>query len=220
MGFSFRSNVPAAPNSHTDGFMDKRSSPIVGRAILFCSLAVLGCAADLGTKHLVFRHPELYRGSEWWLWQGHVGIQKSLNEGALFGIGQGGVGVFALFSLAAVVAIPVWLFRFRAAEDRWLTITLGLVMGGILGNLHDRLGLSPLTWDRFDPNRAGQPVYAVRDWILVQWNDRWVWPNFNVADALLVCGAGLLLVQALFAAPSANRNIGESNRADRSESVK
>ncbi len=198
--------------------MDKRTSPLAGRAILFCSLAVLGCAADLVTKHLVFRHPELFRGSEWWLWQGHVGIQKSLNEGALFGLGQGGVGVLALFSLAAVVAIPVWLFRFRAAEDRWLTITLGLVMGGILGNLHDRLGLSQLTWDRFDPNRAGQPVYAVRDWILVQWNDRLVWPNFNVADALLVCGAGLLLVQALCTKPQVSTCINEPNQADPADS--
>jgi len=178
--------------------MDNRSSPLSGRAILFCSLAALSCAADLVTKHLVFRHPELYRGSEWWLWQGHVGIQKSLNEGALFGLGQGGVGVFALFSLAAAVVIPVWLFRSRAAEDRWLTIALGLVMGGILGNLYDRVGLSHLTWDRFDPSRAGERVYAVRDWVLVQWNERWIWPNFNLADALLVCGAGLLLVQACF----------------------
>lgn len=178
--------------------MDSRPPSLSGRAILFCSLAAAGCAADLITKHLVFRHAELYRGSEWWLWPGHVGIQKSLNEGALFGMGQGGVGVFALFSLAAAVAIPVWLFRFRAAEDRWLTIALGLVMGGILGNLHDRLGFSQLTWDRFDPNRAGQTVHAVRDWILVQWNEHWVWPNFNLADVCLVCGAGLLLLQALF----------------------
>ena len=41
--------------------------------------------------------------------------------------------------------------------------------------------------------RAGETVYAVRDWILVQWNDRWRWPNFNIADALLVVGAGVLL---------------------------
>jgi signal peptidase II len=198
--------------------MDKRTSLLAGRAILFCSLAVLGCATDLVTKHLVFRHPGLYRNSEWWLWEGHVGIQKSLNEGALFGLGQGGVGVFSLFALVAVVAIPVWLFRFRAAEDRWLTIALGLVMGGILGNLHDRLGLSRLTWDRFDPSRVGQPVYAVRDWILIQWNDHWVWPNFNIADAVLVCGASLLLVQALCTKPQVTPNINEPHQADSRDS--
>lgn len=194
--------------------MESRSSSLAGRAMLFGSLAAVGCLADLVTKYLVFRHPDLYRGSEWWLWQGHVGIQKSLNEGALFGMGQGGVGVFALFSLTAAAAIPVWLFRFRAAEDRGLTIALGLVMGGILGNLHDRLGLSGLTWDRFDPTRAGQPVHAVRDWILVQWNQQWVWPNFNLADALLVCGACLLLLQTLRTSPSTGTAIRRPKRAD------
>ncbi len=38
----------------------------------------------------------------------------------------------------------------------------------------------------------------MRDWILVQWDDRLVWPNFNIADALLVGGAGLLMIQAFF----------------------
>ena len=171
------------------------------RVLLFCALAIVGCAADLLSKHLVFRHPELYRGSEWWLWQGHIGIQKSLNEGALFGMGQGKVWAFAVFSIAALVAIPTWLFWFRAAHDRWLNFALGCVTGGILGNLYDRLGLPGLKWDNFNPARAGEPVYAVRDWILFQWNQRWVWPNFNIADMLLVSGACLLMIQAFLMSP-------------------
>ncbi len=138
----------------------------------------------------------MFHGSEWWLWRDHVGIQKSLNEGALFGIGQGQVGLFAIFSLIALIAIPVWLYYFRAAEDRLLTIALGCVTGGILGNLYDRLGLAGLTWDLFQPHRRGESVYAVRDWILCQWNQQWVWPNYNIADAALVLGAGLLLVHS------------------------
>ncbi len=172
-----------------------------GRLLWYCSLAILGCGADLLTKHLVFRHPDLYRGSEWWLWPGHVGIQKSLNEGALFGMGQGQVWLFAIFAISAAVAIPIWLFWFRAAHDRWLTIALGSVTGGILGNLYDRLGLPGLLWEQFHPGRAGERVYAVRDWILFQWDDRWVWPNFNIADMLLVGGAGLLMIQAFFLSP-------------------
>ena len=56
--------------------------------------------------------------------------------------------------------------------------------------------------ENFDPMRAGEQVYAVRDWILLQYNARWVWPNFNIADALLVCGTCLLLVQGFFTTPS------------------
>ncbi len=190
--------------------MAYRSTIPTKRVLWFWLLGVLGCAADLLTKHLVFRHPGLHRGSEWWLWKGHVGIQKSLNEGALFGMGQGNVWLFALFAVVAAVAIPVWLFRYGAANDRWLTLALGCVMGGVVGNLVDRLGLSGLTWDPFNPARAGERVYAVRDWILVQWDDRWVWPNFNIADSLLVIGAALLMVQTLFAERSSSVASGDS----------
>jgi signal peptidase II len=172
------------------------------RVLCFWSLACIGCAADLISKHFVFRHPGLHRGSEWWLWEGHIGIQKSLNEGALFGMGQGQVWLFALFSILAALAIPIWLFRIRAAQDRWLTVALGCVMGGILGNLYDRMGLHGLTWDQLDPARAGQRVFAVRDFVLLQWDANLVWPNFNIADSLLVCGAGLLLVQSFLSRDS------------------
>jgi len=166
------------------------------RIVWFVVIAIIGCAADLISKHLVFQSSELYRGSEWWLLQDHIGIQKSLNEGALFGMGQGRTWFFAVFSLIALVAIPVWLFWFRAAQDRWLNLALASVTGGILGNLYDRLGMPGLEWGQFNAARAGERIYAVRDWILLQWNDQWVWPNFNIADMLLVGGAGLLMIHA------------------------
>ena len=184
--------------------MAKQDSIPLRRVLLFCALGMTGCLVDLVTKELVFRHSQLFRGSEWWLWEGHIGIQKSLNEGALFGFGQGNVGLFALFSIAAAVAIPIWLFFFRAAVDRWLTVAMGLVIGGVLGNLYDRLGFSGLDWGTFDPSRSGERVYAVRDWMLLQWNDQWVWPNFNVADSLLVAGACILLVHAFFLTPTSS----------------
>ena len=165
-----------------------------GRLYLFCALAVIGCAADLATKRMVFDHPQLFRGAEWWLIDGHVGIQKSLNEGALFGIGQGRVTLFAVISIAALLAIPIWLFRYRAADDLTLTVAMGMITGGILGNLYDRLGLHGILWDDFNAGRIGEKVYAVRDWILFQWNEQLVWPNFNLADALLVAGTILILL--------------------------
>ena len=181
--------------------MDDSRLP-ASRYVLFWTIAVVGCATDLVTKRLVFDHPRLFHGSEWWLWPGHVGIQKSLNEGALFGMGQGWVWVFAGFSVAVAVAIPVWLFVFRAARHLGLTIALGGIMGGVVGNLYDRAGLHGLDWGMFKPELAGQPVYAVRDWILVQWNDHYVWPNFNIADSLLVVGAAALLFLSYWGTPS------------------
>ncbi|QDS99862.1 signal peptidase II [Adhaeretor mobilis] len=167
------------------------------RYVLFLAPAVLGCLLDLWTKSWTFAHPEQFQGKGWWLWEGHAGIQLSLNEGALFGMGQGQVWLFAVCALVAIVGIPLWLFRYRAAEDSRLTFAMGAIMGGVLGNLYDRMGMHGLTWDRFYAQREG-PVYAVRDWILVQWDDRWVWPNFNIADTLLVCGAGTLMLLSFF----------------------
>lgn len=173
--------------------MDERTPIPRSRHLLFWTLAALGCAADLGSKHYMFSQPALLAHEVRWIWEGHAGVQLSLNEGALFGMGQGKVWIFAICASAAAVAIPTWLFVFGAARDRALTIALGCILGGVLGNLYDRLGLPGLDWATWDPQRSGT-VHAVRDFILIarryppqgQFD---VWPNFNVADALLVCGA-------------------------------
>jgi signal peptidase II len=164
------------------------------RYFLFGVPALIGFATDLATKAWCFSSPHLRDGGIYWLWEGHIGIQLSRNLGALFGIGQGGFGWFAALSIAAAIAIPVWLFWFRAASDAWLTLALGCVMAGVLGNLYDRLGLSGDAW--YPGAAMPEAVHAVRDWILWQVNDRWRWPNFNIADSFLVTGVAILLLHA------------------------
>jgi signal peptidase II len=171
----------------------------LNRYVVFVAIVLLGCAADLATKHLCFASQSLRAGETWWLWRGHAGIQLSLNEGALFGLGWGRVWVFGTLGMLAAIAIPIWLFVFRAARDAWLTVAVACVMAGVLGNLHDRLGLHGLTWPA---PRAGEAVYAVRDWILWQVNDHWRWPNFNIADSMLVVGACFLFLHALWQHPA------------------
>jgi signal peptidase II len=156
----------------------------------------LGVAVDLATKHWMFAWPELRAGDTVWFWTGHVGLQLSWNDGALFGIGQGKAWLFAALSVAAAIGIPLWLFRFGAARDAWLSVALGCVMAGVLGNLFDRLGFHGEVWPATHP-LAGETIYAVRDWILWQASDRWRWPNFNIADSLLVVGAAILFCHAL-----------------------
>jgi signal peptidase II len=177
------------------------------RHLAFWPLVGLGLAADLGSKHWMFSQAELLAGDVKWVWQGHAGFQLSLNEGALFGLGQGGVWVFAACSIAAAIAIPTWLFLFQGARDRALTLVLAAVMGGVLGNLYDRVGLPGLNWEEvpqsLNPRAhvAGR-VHAVRDFVLLvrRWppESRWdVWPNFNIADALLVCGGATIVLLSL-----------------------
>ena len=167
------------------------------RCVLFFAIALAGCAADLCTKSWVFDRLGMPGGRTWWIWQDRIGFQTSLNEGALFGMGQGGVPVFVTLSVLACIGILIWFFRGGAASSLLVTIALGCVTAGILGNLYDRLGLPGLKWPPGHPlHQAGDLVHAVRDWILVMIGN-YHWPNFNVADSMLVCGALLLVWHAL-----------------------
>ena len=160
----------------------------LNRYLIFFSIALSGIAADLATKSWVFGWLGLPGGETYWLWKDVFGLQTSLNPGALFGFGEGWVHWFAVLSVVAVLAIVVWLFVAGAARDLLLTIALGCVMAGVCGNLYDRLGLPGLT-------DGGGPVYKVRDWILMVIFG-YDWPNFNIADSLLVTGAGLVILHA------------------------
>lgn len=167
------------------------------RHAIFWLLAIGGCAADLATKHSVFDSLGVPGASEpWWLWEGYVGIETATNPGALFGMGAGGANWFAGLSVVAMVGILYWLFVRKAAVDGLLTFALGCVTGGILGNLYDRLGL----WTATGPDgEQYKDIQEVRDWILLRYGN-FTWPNFNIADCLLVCGAALLFWHAFFVA--------------------
>ncbi|MEX0675735.1 MAG: signal peptidase II [Pirellulales bacterium] len=185
-----------------------------GLYVLFGALAVAGCAADLVTKSWIFGRLGMPgRNQNIWLVDDIFGFTTNLNEGALFGIGQGRGIVFCALSLAAILGIVYWLFVGGAARDRLLTVALGLVTGGILGNLYDRLGLPGLTWGPDSIHEPGQPVYAVRDWIHFKINGVVDWPIFNIADSLLVCGAALLIWHALVAD---HRRLGSDTTSDQS----
>jgi signal peptidase II len=178
--------------------MAMRAVP-ANRYVVFFSIALVGCLIDLVTKSYMFGWLGI-PGEQptWWVISNVFGFQTSLNEGALFGMGQGMVPLFACLSIAAAIGIFLWLFRFGAARDWLLTVALGCVTAGIFGNLYDRLGIHGLKWGAGHPlHEPGDAVFAVRDWILVMIG-RWPWPTFNIADSLLVCGAGMLVWHACF----------------------
>ena len=172
----------------------------LNRYLVYFGLAAIGCAVDLVTKEAVFRWRGLPGDSpRWWLIKDHFGIETSVNPGALFGMGAGWWWLFALLAVVALCGIIAWLFVYRAAHDRWITVALGFVSGGILGNLYDRLGL----WDSSGivPEEIRRKLqHGVRDWILFEWKGipfLEPWPNFNIADSLLVTGAIMLVVHAI-----------------------
>ena len=165
---------------------------------IFGFLMVAGASADLLSKQWVFQWRGLpQQMPPWWLIEPYVGIETSVNQGALFGMGQGQGWLFAILSIIALLGICIWLFVYNAAESRWLLVAMGLVTGGILGNLYDRLGF---------PVMPGEYRGGVRDWILFRYQE-YVWPNFNIADSLLVVGAIMLAIHSLFLCPTEQKKL-------------
>lgn len=172
---------------------------LLSRLLVFFTIAIVGFSLDLATKRWIFATLGL-PGEQgvWWLWPDIFGFQTSLNEGALFGIGQGRVSLFSMMSIVAAAAIFIWLFVAGAAQNWLLTIACGFVSAGILGNLYDRLGLPGLRWNYENSlHEIGDQVFAVRDWILVMIG-RWPWPTFNLADSMLVVGACLITIHVIW----------------------
>lgn len=166
------------------------------RYLLFAAIVVVGTTVDLASKRWVFDRLGMpYQRPSVWIVDEIFGFTTSLNEGALFGLGQGLGIVYAGLSITAACGIAAWLFLAGAATDRLLTVALAAVTAGILGNLYDRLGLPGLIW-------AGEPVYAVRDWLHFKIDPIIDWPIFNIADSLLLCGAGLLVWHAWRSSPA------------------
>jgi signal peptidase II len=174
------------------------------RIALFLFLSLAGVASDLWTKQAIFGWlGDPGQAPTYWVLKPYFGFQTAVNMGALFGLGQGYGWLFSLLSIIAGIGIIYWLFVKQAARSLWLTVTMGFVMGGILGNLYDRLGI---------PNLPTGMKGGVRDWILFQYGE-YTWPNFNIADSLLVTGAIMLAIYS-FRNPEARSADAEQSKAD------
>jgi len=113
------------------------------------------------------------------------------NRGVTFGLLSGDSPLNQALLAVAALAIAGFLVRWLArAETRAVALALGAVIGGAIGNVIDRL-------------RFG----AVVDFIdAYAWG--WHWYVFNVADAAIVCGVGVLIADALFRrAPTAKQSL-------------
>lgn len=196
------------PKTQTQEQFSGHSTPcgIVKRrafAIVFFLIAITTAVLDLWTKSWMFGRLGMPGVSgTLWVWDGVFGFQTALNEGALFGMGQGFVLAFASLSVAMLIGIVIWLIG-PFGKNWYLVVVMALVSGGIFGNLYDRLGLHQLRWLNDGFHVADAPVYAVRDWILVMIGT-YHWPNFNLADSYLVIGVILLVIYTFFFAEQPN----------------
>lgn len=120
-----------------------------------------------------------------------------LNPGAVFGIGAGKRVFFVAFTLGAVL-FSIWMFgAWTTPRDRIAHIAIGLILGGGLGNLYDRLVYACVR-DFLHPLPNATLPFGWQ-W---PWGGREVWPYVsNIADLWLLIGIGALLVILLKASP-------------------
>ena len=140
-------------------------------------LAVAVFSVDQLTKYWV--STELAIGQAWMplaLLENVVVIRHVRNSGAAFGMFPAAGNLFLLVAVLVVLGIIRYYYSRAHTAAPWVRISLGLMLGGALGNMIDRF-------------RFGFVV----DFIDLGW-----WPVFNVADSSIVVGVTMLAVYMAF----------------------
>ena len=140
-------------------------------------------ALDFFTKQLVVAH--LHFSDKVEVVEGFFYLTHVRNPGAAFGVfadapQQWRLSFFIGISLLAL-GIVISFFRKLAPGDRLSALALGLISGGAVGNLIDRI---------FEP-------HEVIDFLHFKLWQGYSWPDFNLADSFIVVGVGLLVLELL-----------------------
>ena len=176
------------------------SRPRRRRVAVLAGVAAFVLAADIITKAIVVAHlrpdqPVHLLGNvfEFWL---------TRNPGAAFSVGTGETAVFTVIAFGVIVYIARTARKLYSAG--W-AIALGLLLGGAMGNLGDRIFRAPGLFRGY-----------VVDWIGVV--PRY-YPIFNLADSAIVCGGILMVILAmrgyhLDGTPRGDEPRGDEHRGD------
>jgi len=148
----------------------------LGETTVLPLVAILTLLLDQITKHLV--RANLPEGASWYpvpalgRW---FSITHSTNTGAAFGLFPGLGVVLVVIAISVIIFILVFWHRLPAG-DWLLRLCLGLMLGGAVGNLVDRLVQGRVT-----------------DFVRVGLGPGLYWPSFNVADSAIVIGVAILV---------------------------
>ncbi len=178
-----------------------RSPSAVSRFLL---VAAAGMVLDLWTKHLAFAKLLIslhrYPNGKYAVEKSHthqlipdwLHLEVTVNQGAVFGIGQGQRLLFLSVSTLAVLFLA-YLFLSSKPKQWFYQIVLGMLLAGVLGNVYDRWTFGFVR----------DMVHALPGWpnplvgIFPGWKYVFPW-IFNIADTLLCMGVALMLVYTLF----------------------
>jgi signal peptidase II len=141
-------------------------------------------AVDRGSKMVV---DDMDLAAPYQLVGSYLQITRGENRGGLFGILQGSAPLLALLSVGVILALVIYHERERLPWVSPLTVGIGLLIGGAIGNLIDRVAFGYVL-DFIDVG-----VGSLRFW------------TFNIADAGISLGIVILLVDTLWRSRSTVR---------------
>jgi len=147
----------------------------IRKHLISAALFALSLGADIVTKLLVVANVDLHERIN--VLGSFVQITLLYNRGGLFGIMQG----YQSFFLIVSIVVLGLMFVYYALEENKTPLfcnSMALITSGAVGNILDRLLNKP----------------GVVDFIYIGVDHVYRWPAFNIADASIVTGAGLLLV--------------------------
>ena len=143
----------------------------VWRDWIVASVAAAALAADQVSKYLVRENMAI---GESWPAQGFFRLTHGTNTGAAFGLFQDQTVILTIASLFAIAFI-IYFYRSHGDGSRMTSVTIGLLLGGAVGNLIDRV-----------------IARRVTDFI-----DVGPWPIFNLADSSITVGIALLIASLI-----------------------
>lgn len=145
------------------------------------SLGYSGSMTDLDALRSFLAHPSVSTVNQVPKQGDFLVLSFTPNDAALFGLGHGNEwAVRLLIGLTSAFLLVILFFSFRTVskQTKWSAVTLGLLIGGSIGNLYDRI------------------VFGyVRDLIYAKFIN---FPIFNIADAAICVAVFMLCIQTFF----------------------
>jgi signal peptidase II len=182
--------APQSPMQQTPVPQESKLSPAALRALyLFVSAVVI--VLDRLTKLAIGRHVELNFGSVTVI-PNFFSITHVENTGAAFSLfaewpSTVRVPLLVGFSTVAMFVVCYLLWK-SAIKFTYTGLALAFILGGAIGNLYDRILFGRVT-----------------DFLHLYIGNH-MWPDFNIADSAIVCGATLLFIDLIFGSKTSSAN--------------
>ena len=153
-------------------------------------LAIVIFGIDQLTKIFLYGFDKKLIGDLLWL-------KTVFNEGAAWGSFSGGRWIFIAISSVCAVIFVYLLISKKYFQSKLFKVSIGFLLGGLLGNLFDRIFLA-----------------GVRDFIYLKFIN---FPVFNVADIAVTAGTVMLIVYILFFHAKNSKNVDETKEKNQGE---